>query len=106
MSFAHLQHLRNSFPFLSRQAHLQIISKRRPEMHKSQIGGVNVSYGIFNVVGGRIGAFWRATLDRRTQPMSGLSAKLRYDIGEDDVRPEKGHDRGETSFEVMLRRSI
>ena len=75
-------------------------------MHKSQIGGVNVSYGIFNVVGGRIGAFWRATLDRRTQPMSGLSAKLRYDIGEDDVRPQKHHGGDETSLDRMLQRSI
>ena len=75
-------------------------------MHKSQIGGVNVSYGLFNALCGRIGAFWRAMLGRRTQQMSGLSAKLRYDIGEDDVRPEKDHDRSETSFEVMLRRSI
>ena len=62
-------------------------------MQKSQIGGVNVSYGVFNVVDGWIGAFWRAMLGRRTQQMSGLSAKLRYDIGEDDVRPEKDHDR-------------
>ena len=75
-------------------------------MHKSQIGGVNVSYGLFSVVGGRIGAFWRVMLGRRTQQMSDLSAKLRYDIGEDDMRPDKDHDRGETSFEVMLWRSI
>lgn len=75
-------------------------------MQKSQIGGVNVSYGVFNVVGGRIEAFWRAMLGRKTQQMSGLGAKLRYDIGEDDVRPAKDHDRGETQFEVMLRRSI
>ena len=75
-------------------------------MHKSQIGGVNASYGVFNVVGGRIGAFWRAMLGRRTQQMSGLSAKLRYDIGEDDVRPQKHIGRGETSLDIELHRSI
>lgn len=75
-------------------------------MHNSRIGGVNVSNGLLNSVGGRIEAFWRAMLGRRIQQMSDLSAKLRYDIGEDDVRPDKDHDRGETSFEVMLRRLI
>jgi hypothetical protein len=75
-------------------------------MFKFQIGAVNVSSSPFYVLGERIGVVWRAMLSRNTRQMSDLNAKLRYDIGEDDVRPQKDHGRGETSLNVMLRRSI
>ena len=75
-------------------------------MYKSQFGAVNASSGLFNALVGRIGAFWRLILSGNARQMPDLSAKLRYDIGEDDVWPQKDHGRSETSFNAMLRRSI
>lgn len=75
-------------------------------MRKSQISSVNVSPGLFNILGEKLRAFWRSNLSRKPRDMSGLSSKIRYDIGDNDIRPLADHGHDQTPLEAMLRRSI
>jgi hypothetical protein len=71
-------------------------------MHTHQTAIVNVSSRFFNALGAMIEGLWHGLLIGKTAQNSELSAKLRYDIGEEDIRPIDSYNPGQISLEATL----
>jgi uncharacterized protein YjiS (DUF1127 family) len=106
ISFAHLPHLRNSFPFSLAQGQFQNIENRRLEMHKLKASEMSTFSSLANPMGmakrcRSAFADWQSA--RRTQKiLSGLSDKILYDIGEQDIKPGIVREPGKISLEATL----
>ncbi len=75
-------------------------------MQKYQIKTASASSRLQIAFGAIIDILWYGLLIGRTAKAPELNAKIRYDIGEEDVRPIAPHGHGHESLEAMLRRSI